>query len=246
MISLKNLSYCYEGRDLDALRDVSIEFGRGSFTAIMGANSSGKSTLARCLNGLLQPTGGEVLVDGLNTKNAGSLSEIRRRVGFVFQDPNLQMTSATVERELAFGLQNVGLPIEGIREKVERELQRLNLVDRRNVSPSVLSGGERQRLALASVLMLEPEYLILDEPTSFLSPSSRKEVMRTLLALKDSKGIAIILITQFLNEAIQAERLIVLNKAEVALDGAAQRILQQSKKLTSLGISVPTNIHSFA
>ncbi len=246
MISLKNLSYCYEGRDLDALRDVSIEFGRGSFTAIMGANSSGKSTLARCLNGLLQPTGGEVLVDGLNTKNAGSLSEIRRRVGFVFQDPNLQMTSATVERELAFGLQNVGLPIEGIREKVERELQRLNLVDRRNVSPSVLSGGERQRLALASVLMLEPEYLILDEPTSFLSPSSRKEVMRTLLALKDSKGIAIILITQFLNEAIQAERLIVLNKAEVALDGAAQRILQQSKKLTSLSISVPTNIHSFA
>ncbi|MEK7251054.1 MAG: ATP-binding cassette domain-containing protein, partial [Bacteroidota bacterium] len=142
MISLKNLSYCYEGRDVDALRDVSIEFGRGSFTAIMGANSSGKSTLARCLNGLLQPTRGEVLVDGLNTKNAGSLSEIRRRVGFVFQDPNLQMTSATVERELAFGLQNVGLPIEGIREKVERELQRLNLVDRRDVSPSVLSGGE--------------------------------------------------------------------------------------------------------
>ncbi len=246
MISLKNLSYCYEGRDLDALRDVSIEFGGGSLTAIMGANSSGKSTLARCLNGLLQPTRGEVLVDGLNTKNAGSLSEIRRRVGFVFQDPNLQMTSATVERELAFGLQNVGLPIEGIREKVERELQRLNLVDRRDVSPSVLSGGERQRLALASVLMLEPEYLILDEPTSFLSPSSRKEVMRSLLALKDSKGIAIILITQFLNEAIQAERLIVLNKSEVVFDGAAKRILQQSKKLTSLGISVPTNIHSFA
>lgn len=246
MISVKNLSYRYKDTDLDALREVCLDFAGGSFTAIMGANGSGKSTLARCLNGLLQPTSGDVFVNGQNTKNNALLSDIRRKVGFVFQDPNVQMTSATVERELAFGLQNICFPVQAIHEKVERELRYLNLIERRNASPTILSGGEKQRLALASVIMLEPKYLVLDEPTSFLSRSSRKNVLRSLRELRDSKGMTIILMTQFLEEAMHAERLIVLNKSQVVLDGVPKTILRHAANLTSFGISIPTNIHSFA
>lgn len=244
MISMRNVSYHYESGNSRALDDVSIEIAEGSFTAVMGANGSGKSTLARCLNGLLLPTTGDVLVDGVNTKNPGSLPGIRRKVGLVFQDPNLQMTSATVERELAFGLQNIGLPIETIREKVEHELQRLNLLESRNGAPSLLSGGEKQRLALASVLILEPKYFVLDEPTSFLSPASRKRVLEQLLQLPKAKNIAVILVTQFLTEAMHAERLIVLRKSQVAFDDAPKQFLREMGKPASLGISVPANIHS--
>ena len=242
MISVRNLCLRYEGSDSDALHDVSIDVAEGSFTAIMGANGSGKSTLSRCLNGLLQPTSGEVVVDNLKTSDIVSLGAIRRNVGFVFQDPNVQMTSATVERELAFGLQNFGVTTSEIHRRVDEELQRLGLVGKRLAPPSSLSGGEKQRLALASVMMLEPTYLVLDEPTSFLSPFSRKRVLESVMHLRQTKKSTVILITQYFAEAMFADRLIVLHQSHIALDDIPSTVLRRSKELSSFGISLPATI----
>lgn len=237
MISLKNVSFRYG--DSDVLRELSLDFADGSLTAIMGANGSGKSTLARLLNGLLMPSSGNIVVDGLDTLQAEALPMIRRKVGLVFQDPGAQMTSATIERELAFGLQNIGLPIEEIRERVATQLQQLNLTERRTSSPALLAGGEKQRLALAAVMMLGPSHLVLDEPTSFLSPASRKDILERLVRLNRERRTTIILITQFLSEAMQAERLVILGDGGIALDISPQAARAAFRRLQSLGVFVP-------
>ncbi|MBX2989930.1 MAG: ATP-binding cassette domain-containing protein [Bacteroidetes bacterium] len=239
MISVDSVTYRYPGSDCDSLNDVSAAFQSASFAAIMGANGSGKSTLARMLNGLLIPATGNIIVDGMSTADSGSLSAIRRKVGLVFQDPNLQMTSPTVERELAFGLQNLGIPPDEIRSRVEIELESLNLVSRRYSPPSMLSGGEKLRLILSAVLMLQPDYLVLDETTSFLSPASRKQLLTKLIELNNSRRMGIVLITQFLEEAMMADRLAILDRGYLAYHGTPGDTLRKKEWLASLGIFIP-------
>ncbi len=242
MISLQSLSFRYPGAERDALRSISLQFMEGSFTAIMGANGSGKSTLARCLNGLLLPTAGRVLVDGLSTAEASALPAIRRRVGLVFQDPSTQMTSPTIERELAFALQNIGLAKEQVHRRVEEELQRLGFRNRRTDPPSTLSGGAQQRLALAAVMMMHPKALVLDEPTTFLSPASRQQLMEDLTRLHCERHTTIILITQRLGEARQAGRIVVLESGTVAFDDTPQVLARRQDALRSWGILVPQEL----
>lgn len=244
MISVESLSHRYPRVERDVLCSISLHFVEGSFTAIVGANGSGKSTLARCLNGLLLPTSGRVLVDGMDTTDPSMLPAIRRSVGLVFQDPNTQMTSPTIERELAFALQNIGLPQEEVHRRVDEELQRLGFTDRRDDPPSTLSGGEKQRLALASVMMLQAKYLVLDEPTTFLSPSSRQQLMADLSRLHREQHVTIVLITQHLLEANQAERIIVLESGTVAFDGTPQVLAPRQGALRSWGILVPRELQA--
>ena len=246
MISVNNVSCRYPEADADSLHGINVTFAEKSFTAIMGANGSGKSTLARTLNGLLIPTSGEVLVDGMSTADERQLTAIRRKIGLVFQDPNLQMTSPTVERELAFGLQNIGVAPEEIRRVVEHELHQLNLSNRRRLAPSLLSGGEKLRLIISAILLMQPEYLVLDETTSFLSPASRKLLIAKLLELHRSARTALILITQFLPEAMKARRLIILNKGQIAFDGIPGDAVSRWEQLVSLGIHIPSEYRSGA
>jgi energy-coupling factor transport system ATP-binding protein len=236
MIRIESLSYRYPAAGRDALRSVSLHFAEGSFTAIIGANGSGKSTLARCLNGLLIPAAGRVLVDDMNTTDVAALPAIRRRVGIVFQDPNLQMTSPTIERELAFALQNIATPTEDIQRAVDAELQRLGLERRREDSPSSLSGGEKQRLALSCVMMLHPKYLVLDEPTTFLSPTSQQKLMEDLMVLVNERNVTLILITQYLGEATRAQRVVALQDGRVAFDDRPDAFTQQPRVLHDSGV----------
>jgi energy-coupling factor transport system ATP-binding protein len=238
MISVRNLSYRYPYGERDVLSDISIEFADGSFTAIMGANGSGKSTLARCLNALRLPSVGDVFVDGMNTRRADFLPKIRRSVGLVFQDPNSQMTSATIERELAFGLQSGGIPQQEIQRRVTRELESLGFLDRRLSTPSSLSGGERQRLALAAAQMLEPSHLVLDEPTSFLSPTSRRKFIASVLRQRNENRASIIFITQFLDEALCADRLLVLHESRIVFDDIPDKVKTRLQELSLWGIFV--------
>jgi energy-coupling factor transport system ATP-binding protein len=244
MISVESLSFRYPNAEQDALRSISLECVEGTSTAIMGANGSGKSTLARCLNGLLLPTAGRVLVDGLSTADASALPTIRRRVGLVFQDPHAQMTSPSVERELAFGLQNIGMAKEEIHRRVDEELQRLGFARRRADPPSTLSGGEKQRLALASVMVLPTKYLVLDEPTSFLSPSSRRQLMQELFHLHHDRNVTLILITPYLAEALNTDRVIVLHNGMIAFDGTPHALAAQRNAMRSWGIRVPRDLQN--
>jgi energy-coupling factor transporter ATP-binding protein EcfA2 len=239
MIEVRNLVYRYPGTDARALDGLTMTILDNSFVAIMGANGSGKTTLLRCFNGLLLPLSGVVSVDGLRTNDNGSAQEIRRRVGVVFQDPNLQMTSPTVEREIAFGLQNLRIPREEIHRRVAHALEVFGLGEFRTMPPSSLSGGERQRLAIASVWVMRPSHLVLDEATSLLSGISRKRVLTAALQLRSAHGISLILTTQFPNEALLADRLIVLAGGTIRFDGHPSEILGHVDELTSMGVPVP-------
>jgi energy-coupling factor transporter ATP-binding protein EcfA2 len=225
MIELHRLTFRYPGTDHDALHDVSLTIGNGEFVAVMGANGSGKSTLVRCLNGLITPTGGMVSIDGWRTDDPSRLRQIRERLGIVFQNPHLQITSLTVEREVAFGLQNVGLPMELIGQRVEEHLHAAGLADDRRRPPGSLSGGEQQRLALAAILAMKPMHIVLDEATSLLSPSSRKAVLERVGEERKQRRMTVVLVTQFVTEAATAGRLVILHKGEVVCDAPPREAL---------------------
>lgn len=247
MIELHHIScdYSDESSHCCALTDISLTIHPGDALAIMGANGSGKSTLVKCFNGLLQPTEGKVIVDGLDTAMEMNLSPIRRRIGMIFQNPDNQIVSATVEREIAFGLENLGLAYDDMHTRVQEMLVRFNLQHVRHKSPHYLSGGEKQRLALASVLAMQPRYLILDEPTSLLDPCSRHEIiayikhLHTHPANGDHENITSVLVTQFPEEALTAERLIVLGAGQIAFDGPPADIFSHVEELYALGIEPP-------
>lgn len=239
MIEFRNVEFRYPGDPHTVLRLPDLQIREGSSVAIMGANGSGKSTTAFCMNGMLVPTAGDVLVDGLNTADRLSLSHIRRRVGVVFQDPNLQFTSMSVERELAFGLENLGVPSEVMRRQVEDQLRAFNLKRIRDCAPSILSGGEKQRLAVAAVMILHPGYLILDEATSLLSAASRRALLQLVGEVVKRSGATLIMITQFPHEAFTAERLIVLHRGAVAFDDAPRTVFRNARDLTGMGVPVP-------
>lgn len=238
MIEIQHVSYRYPGNQKDTLNEIQVVFLPGQTTAVMGANGSGKTTLIRCINGLLQPSSGQVLVDGLNTRDIEDLYEIRRKVGMVFQNPDNQIVATTVEREIAFGLENLGLCVDEMHQRVDRVLQDFCLNSYRHAAPHLLSGGERQRLALASVCAMEPDYLILDEPTSLLDPKNRDAVFGYIKQYQDS-GLGVIMITQSAEEALMCDRLIVLHLGRIVKDDIPENVFSNISEIRSFGIQIP-------
>ncbi|MFQ6093627.1 MAG: ABC transporter ATP-binding protein [bacterium] len=242
MIRVRDLGFVYNDDDknkITALRGIDLEVGESVYVAIIGPNGCGKTTLARCLNGLLTPTTGQVLVDDFDVADPDSWWEVRRRVGMVFQNPDNQIVSATVEREIAFGLENLGLPPAVIRNRVEGTLRRFDLHPYRHHPPHRLSGGEKQRLAIASVMAMEPRYLVLDEPTSLLDPRGRRDLITLLKQIHSEGKTTILHITQFPEEALEADRLLVLVGGRIVIDGDPVSILDQSKELHRWGLEAP-------
>ncbi|MCR5482574.1 MAG: energy-coupling factor transporter ATPase [Clostridia bacterium] len=242
IIRVENLTFEYSTDEsliaTKALDNVSFSIEKGSFTAIIGRNGSGKSTLAKHLNALLLPVEGRVLVGGIDTADSSKLWNIRQRVGMVFQNPDNQLVSAIVEDDVAFGPENLGIEPAQIRERVDAALDAVNMYAHRKKAPHLLSGGQKQRIAIAGVIAMEPECIVFDEPTAMLDPSGRKAVMDIIEKLHD-KGITVILITHFMDEAAKADRIIIMDKGRIALDGTPQEIFLNADKVRELNLELP-------
>ena len=247
MIETKNLSFIYREEDMESgeikeekvLKDINIEIEKGSFTAVLGHNGSGKSTLAKHFNAILLPSGGKVYVKGMDTADENNIFNIRQSVGMVFQNPDNQMVAALVEDEVAFAPENLGVEPKEIRRRVDECLEIVNMTKYAQSSPSKLSGGQKQRVAIASVLAMNPEILILDEPTAMLDPKGRSEVIKTIKMLNEEKDITVVLITHYMDEAAQADRTVVIDDGEIVLDGTPKEVFKNVEKLKSLGLDVP-------
>ncbi len=249
MIDCQDISYFYSSDDesqVAAIENISLQIREGEYVAIMGPNSCGKTTLARCLNALLIPQSGNVYVDRLCTSEEENILPIRKKVGMVFQNPDNQIVSTTVEREIAFGLENLGVPTETIHHVVTAILERFDLTRYRKYPPHLLSGGEKQRVALASVLVMNPKYLVLDEPTSMLDPKGRRELLELLSEIKSDNAekkttdqITIVLITQFPEEALEADRLIIMEQGKILLDDDPKIVFQNIETIKTIGLDVP-------
>lgn len=247
MIETKNLSFIYREEDMESgeikeekvLKDINIEIEKGSFTAVLGHNGSGKSTLAKHFNAILLPSGGKVYVKGMDTADENNIFNIRQSAGMVFQNPDNQMVAALVEDEVAFAPENLGVEPKEIRRRVDECLEIVNMTKYAQSSPSKLSGGQKQRVAIASVLAMNPEILILDEPTAMLDPKGRSEVIKTIKMLNEEKDITVVLITHYMDEAAQADRTVVIDDGEIVLDGTPKEVFKNVEKLKSLGLDVP-------
>ncbi len=242
LIKIKNLSHIYNipRRDpIIALKEINLEIERGEFLTIIGSNGSGKSTLARHINGLLLPTSGDVWVKGMNTKDRECLWKIRQEVGMVFQNPDNQIVATTVEDDIAFGLENMGIDRENMLERVNWALQVVGLEEYRRFEPHLLSGGQKQRVAIAGVIAMHPSFLILDEPTAMLDPRGRKEVIEVIKKLNQEEGITVIFITHLMEEVIESNRVVVLNKGEIALNGKPKDIFLKVDALRSFALDIP-------
>ena len=244
MIKVDNISFAYSPMDGDPttiLSHVDVDIHQGESIAVMGHNGSGKTTFARCLNGLLVPTSGQILVDGFHVADEENILDIRRRVGMVFQNPDNQIVSTTVEREIAFGLENLGYSYEDMHEIVDAALDKFGLLKYRLQSPHYLSGGEKQRLALAAVMAMQPRYLILDEPTSLLDPRSRREILALVQELHTggARDITTMLITQFPDEALMADRLLVFDHGRIIMDAPPKAIFADEQALHEIGLEPP-------
>lgn len=242
LFDIRHLTHTFEtedGKTFDALSDVTCTIPKGSFTAIIGTNGSGKSTLARHLNALYLPTAGEVIVEGMKTSDMEHIWDIRQRVGMVFQNPDNQLVAAIVEEDVAFGPENLGVPAEEIRKRVDYALEKVGMSAYRTHSPAMLSGGQKQRIAIAGVLAMHPDCIVLDEPTAMLDPLGRKEVMDTIHELNRSEGITIVLITHFMEEAVTADHVLVVDRTKLQMQGTAREVFSQADKLTAMGLDVP-------
>lgn len=247
MIETKNLSFIYREEDMESgeikeekvLKDINIEIEKGSFTAVLGHNGSGKSTLAKHFNAILLPSGGKVYVKGMDTADENNIFNLRQSAGMVFQNPDNQMVAALVEDEVAFAPENLGVEPKEIRRRVDECLEIVNMTKYAQSSPSKLSGGQKQRVAIASVLAMNPEILILDEPTAMLDPKGRSEVIKTIKMLNEEKDITVVLITHYMDEAAQADRTVVIDDGEIVLDGTPKEVFKNVEKLKSLGLDVP-------
>ena len=242
LFDIRHLTHTFEtedGKTFDALSDVTCTIPKGSFTAIIGTNGSGKSTLARHLNALYLPTAGEVIVEGMKTSDMEHIWDIRQKVGMVFQNPDNQLVAAIVEEDVAFGPENLGVPAEEIRKRVDYALEKVGMSAYRTHSPAMLSGGRKQRIAIAGVLAMHPDCIVLDEPTAMLDPLGRKEVMDTIHELNRSEGITIVLITHFMEEAVTADHVLVVDRTKLQMQGTAREVFSQADKLTAMGLDVP-------
>ncbi|WP_026655601.1 MULTISPECIES: energy-coupling factor transporter ATPase [Butyrivibrio] len=222
-----------------AVDDVNIDVRPGQFIAVLGHNGSGKSTLAKHFNALLYPTEGEVIVDGMNTRNGEKLWEIRQEAGMIFQNPDNQIIGQVVEEDVGFGPENMGVPTEEIWERVDESLRAVNMLEFRKSSPNHLSGGQKQRVSIAGVIAMHPKCIIMDEPTAMLDPNGRKDVIRAARALNSVEGITVILITHYMEEVIYADKVFVMDKGHVEMQGTPKEIFSQVEKLKELRLGVP-------
>lgn len=241
MIQTNKLTAKYNSEDggTVVLSDVDLEINKGEFVAILGHNGSGKSTLAKHFNAIMLPESGRVFVDGMDTKDEDKIYDIRQKAGMVFQNPDNQMVSSIVEDDVAFAPENLGVPREEIRRRVDYALKAVGMYEQRFKTPRFLSGGQKQRVAIAGIIAMQPEYIILDEATAMLDPSGRKEVMDTLINLNKNERITVIMITHFMEEAAKADRVIVLDKGKKIMDDTPKKVFSHTKELKALGLSVP-------
>ena len=247
IITVENLIFEYTDEDTGeknrVLDNVSLNVKEGEFLAVLGHNGSGKSTLAKHFNAILLPTDGKVFVDGIDTSDESRLFDIRRRVGMVFQNPDNQMVATIVEEDVAFAPENLGVSREEIRERVDNALETVGMTAFKRHAPHMLSGGQKQRVAIAGVLAMQPEILVLDEPTAMLDPNGRAEVIQTIKKLNREMGMTVILITHYMDEAVQADRVIVVDSGHISMEGAPRDIFPQVDRLVDLGLDTPQSTY---
>ena len=246
MIETRDLTYTYPAPEGEtnppALRDVSVQIEKGSFTVVLGHNGSGKSTFAKHLNAVLLPCGGAVYVDGMDTRDEKLLLEIRRRTGMVFQNPDNQIVANVVEEDVAFGPENLGVPTAEIRRRVDDALAAVGMEQFARHAPHLLSGGQKQRIAIAGIIAMEPECIVLDEATAMLDPAGRREVLDTVHRLNRERGITVVLITHHMSEAEDADRVIVMNDGVVAMDGTPRQVFARVEELHGFGLAAPDTV----
>lgn len=246
MIKTQDLAFTYPGTEDQvntcALRGVDVTIERGSFVVILGHNGSGKSTLAKTFNAVLLPSGGKVYVEGMDTMDESLLLEIRRRVGMVFQNPDNQIVANVVEEDVAFAPENLGVPSAEIRKRVDDALEAVGMTQFVKHAPHLLSGGQKQRIAIAGVLAMKPECIVLDEATAMLDPIGRREVLAAVEKLNREQGITVVLITHHMNEAEHADRVIVMNDGLVVMDGKPREVFTRKKELEDIGLAVPDTV----
>ena len=240
MVSIKDLTFKYsEETPVTVLNHINLEICDGEFVAVLGHNGSGKSTLAKHLNAILLPSGGKVYVDGMDTGDESKVWDIRSNAAMVFQNPDNQIVATVVEEDVAFAAENLGIPSDEIRTRVDEALDAVGMSEYRLHAPHLLSGGQKQRVAIAGVIAMKPKIIIFDEPTAMLDPSGRKEVMNTVRSLNEKYNITIILITHNMDEAVQAKRVVVINDGVIVCDGSPREVFSDVEKMRTLGLDVP-------
>lgn len=246
LIEFKNVNFSYVVDDdeenkvtVDVLKNFNLTIEKGSFVAILGHNGSGKSTTAKLINGINIAQSGEVIVDGQKVEDNDTIFDIRRKVGMVFQNPDNQIVSSIVEEDVAFGVENLGVEPKEIRERVDSALKTVGMYEHRLKAPNKLSGGQKQRVAVAGIIAMKPMCIVLDEPTAMLDPSGRREVMNTVKKLNKEEGITIVLITHYMDEAVQADRVVVMDDGQIKLDGTPRNVFAKVDEIKALGLDVP-------
>lgn len=239
IIDAQDVHYSYEEDASEAVRGVTLQVRRGEFLCILGHNGSGKSTLAKLLNGLFIPTAGKITVCGMDTRDEEKQLDVRRSAGMVFQNPDNQLVATIVEEDVAFGPENLGVPQKELRGRVNGALAAVNMSEFARSSPHKLSGGQKQRIAIAGVLAMQPDIMIMDEPTAMLDPMGRREVINTVMRLNKQEHITVVLITHFMEEAALAERLIIMHEGKIAMEGKPRRVLSQIEALKDLSLEAP-------
>lgn len=246
LIKFENVSFSYDTEDENGtpksekvLENFNLSIEQGSFVAILGHNGSGKSTVAKLTNGILFADEGSVIVDNIKAQDDDSIYDIRKTVGMVFQNPDNQIVSSIVEEDVAFGVENIGVPSEECRHRVDEALKTVGMYEYRLRTPSKLSGGQKQRVAVAGIIAMKPKCIVLDEPTAMLDPSGRKEVLDTVMKLNREEGITIVLITHYMDEAVKADRVVVMDDGVIKLDGTPQQVFSDVEKINSLSLEVP-------
>lgn len=239
MLSAENVWFRYSQDSDWVLKGINLQIKKGEFVAVLGSNGCGKSTLAKHFNAILTPEKGDVIVDNINTKDEDKLFDIRQKVGMVFQNPDNQIVATVVEEDVAFALENMGVPSKEIRTRIDRAMEQVGIYRYKDKAPHNLSGGQKQRVAIAGIIAMRPECIVLDEPTAMLDPVGRESVIKTIKQLNKDYGITVVLITHYMNEAAQADRVIVMNKGQIEKIGTPQEIFSQVEWVKSLALDVP-------
>lgn len=243
IIECRDLTYIYtsieDTKEIFAINGLNLNVTKGEFLVVLGHNGSGKSTLAKHINALLTPTSGIIKVDGLDTNDPNNLWNIRKKAGMVFQNPDNQLVATVVEEDVAFGPENLGIEPSEIRNRVDKSLEKVEMSDFKRHAPHLLSGGQKQRVAIAGVLAMQPECIVFDEPTAMLDPRGRKEVMKTIKELNKNYGITIVLITHYMDEAVEGDRVIVMDNGKAIMEGVPKDIFSQVEKMKEIGLDVP-------